>query len=177
MAKPAPDRSLSTLGADELIARIEQKLVTFHQARDLALSAGRHTLDRAIDLGELFEEAAQRYPGNYEEWLENHFPTVSKTTAWRWRQLFADRDRLLDGEPDLHRIKDAYVKLGLLPPPAEPDAARDREPGLYSFRLVVSAEKPIDTWSPLDLREFLDHTAKIAELREQAEARLKEIAA
>lgn len=173
MAKPDSTlaRSLSLITGDDLVARIRQKLETFEKSRALAVSACRHTVDRAIELGELFDEAAARFPGNYEEWCSAHFPGISKMTAWRFRQCWQQRDRIL-GDPELATLKDAYVRLGLLPPPAPTDEAPPREPSLYTIKLSIDEGKPIDTWSPLDLREFLDQTARIADLRAQAESRL-----
>lgn len=161
---------LQKLTGPELIARIRHVLGEFHEATSLCISAGRVAIDRAIALGELFESAVHRYPGDYEDWLRANFPEVSTVTAWRFRNCFTNRDRLEAEAPTLTDLKSAYVALGLLPPPEEkPAAPGDRTPHLYSLRLVVAADKPLAEWPRFELVEFVQQTERIAQLREEAQ--------
>jgi len=168
----APVTSFTGLSSEALAGEIRLTLTNFVEARDLAVSAASHAVRRAITLGELFETAALRFPGNFTEWCETNFPDIGRMTVWRFRKVWRQRAQLMRDEPVPARLKDAYVALGMLPPPdQEPGNAEGTRP-LYTFRLVVSGDKPIADWPKIDLIEFVDKTKPLADLRDQAMERL-----
>ncbi len=162
--------TLDQLTGPELLSRIHAVLTDFQAAAEQCVSSGRVAIDRAIALGELFEYAVHRYPGEYEVWLKANFPQVSTMTAWRFRNCYVNRAKLEAGDPALVDLKGAYVALGLLPAPEEKKAGTtERTPHLYSLRLVVAADKPLTEWPKIELIEFVQQTDRIAELREEAQ--------
>lgn len=162
--------ALDKLTGPELLERIRAELTEFQGAVAHCVSAGRVAIDRAIRLGEFFEHAVHRYPGEYEDWLQANFPDVSTVTAWRFRNCFANRARLESEAPTLVDLKSAYVALGLLPPPEDKqEPPSERTPHLYSLRLVVAADKPLAQWPRMELIEFVQQTERVAQLREEAQ--------
>lgn len=158
--------------AQDLAGRLELAARLLDESSRAAIIAQKHTLKNAIRIGELCEAATVLFPGNYEEWLEAR--GIAKMTAWRWRKCWEHRARLLDDHPQLKTLTDAYVRLGLMPPPEPDDKPRLTERPPYQFRLVIDHARPIGQWPRIELDDFVRQTARVAELRQQAIARLAE---
>lgn len=171
------DQAVRDLPLSALVHRAKELNSGLEYHVQLAVEHGAASVGHAIALGQVLEDTARRYKGEWEEWFEAALGSKGENviclrTAYRYRALWNKRDKLVpsDGsEPECRSLTDAFIKCGILPAP--PPAEKGEPPSPAVFHLVYNhSTTPPEEWSAEERQAYLDKTAPIVEMRAKVEA-------
>ncbi len=100
---------------EELVAEAIAVLAEKDRLASRAKQAAAATIGRAVRGGELFLEARERVGhGNWERWIGEHVPGLSKATVWRYMELAKQILHVKDLEA-FGSLSALYRAVGILP--------------------------------------------------------------
>lgn len=171
------DDELRDMPDSQLAARLNELNSTLDMSSNMAVAWGAHSVRVALAEGQVLEAAFKRHQGEFAEWLdsviardENGKPRLSLRTAFNYRTLWKKRDKVFppDGsEPAARTMVEALQKAGIIPE-ALPSNSDSGEHPFFRLSFVRPAQPPA-LWPPSELRDFMERTKPIAELRAEAE--------
>lgn len=170
-----PEAEIRSLRGTVLSNRAVELHSEVVRLRDVAVSAVRRTIDAAVALGQIFDEAFRRYDGEFRDWLLATYgenaegrPNFHEQTARRYRTLFNKRDLIYrpDGlDPECRTLTDAMIKCEIIPAAAP---VPQPPPAQTFFRINTHfSEVPPEKWPREIQLAYLQETEPIVKTRDR----------
>ena len=169
--EPIDEAALKRMPESQILNRLKESYPAIQNTVENTVYKIYHCLRLTSAAGQMLEELARRYRGEWAKVLPIMIPGLPLRTADLWRSQWRNLKRVNhpNGEPDPTEYVKAYRRAGCLPKPDPYEPNPDHFPAPYRFYFKQKEHKPIENWGSENWKIFLRETEPILKLREQAE--------